>query len=465
MPEMKSVDVKELALDLRNFRTVPQKTEIDAVEAMISTSPDRFWALTESLLQDGYLPTENIIALRSGSKSTALTVREGNRRIAVLKLVHGILSTKNLSLPAEVLAKIAAVTAKWRGANRKVPCTVYSAEEAATVDRIVTLAHGKGDKASRDQWNAVARARHNRDVGKGREPALDLLEKYLKHGQNHTEHQRGRWAGDYPVSVLEEAMKKVAPRLGLPSAPALAKAYPATGYRQELEAILHDIGLQTLRFDQIRSKEADFGGQYGIPPAGKGTDGKPGSKSEDTGATGGGTGAGGTASDGKGGGKAKPRALAIGDAKDVKRTLKLFTPAGANRQKVVTLKLEAQRLELAKTPLAFTFLLRSMFEVSAKAYCADHAAAGGPALKRQDGGDRSLADVLRDITVHLTNNKTDKEMVKALHGAMTELGKQEGMLSVTSMNQLVHNTKFSITPHDVATRFGNVFPLLQAMNQ
>ena len=48
---------------------------------------------------------------------------------------------------------------------------------------------------------------------------------------------------------------------------------------------------------------------------------------------------------------------------------------------------------------------------------------------------------------------------------MVELGKPEGILSVTSMNQLVHNPTFSITSGDISSMFGNVFPLLFAMNR
>ena len=55
-------------------------------------------------------------------------------------------------------------------------------------------------------------------------------------------------------------------------------------------------------------------------------------------------------------------------------------------------------------------------------------------------------------------------MVKALHGAMTDLGKPTGILSVTSMNQLIHNPKFVIDGNSVSTVFANIFPLLEAMN-
>jgi hypothetical protein len=106
-----------------------------------------------------------------------------------------------------------------------------------------------------------------------------------------------------------------------------------------------------------------------------------------------------------------------------------------------------------------------MFEISAKAYCLDHIGSGGPVHTKANGDDRALVDILRDVTNHLTKNKTDKQMTKALHGAMTEIGKQDGILSVTSMNQLVHNPKFSIKETHIGALFGNIFPLLEEMNR
>ncbi len=257
-------------------------------------------------------------------------------------------------------------------------------------------------------------------------------------------------------------MKRLAPRLGVASAPALAVAFPAVKDRTALEAILHDIGQKELGFDDIRRKDLDFASSYGIA-AGESTAGT--AKGKASGGTASGESATGSKTSGARSGDARrPKALAINDPKAVKRILRDFAPRGKNREKVVSLKNEAQNLNLPKTPLAFAFLLRSMFEISAKAYCSDHESTGGPALKKTGGSDRALADVLRDITKHLTKDKTDKEMVRALHGAMTELGKTEGLLSVTSMNQLVHNPKFSVAPSDVALLFGNVFPLLEAMN-
>jgi hypothetical protein len=458
MPETRQVAVSELALDLTNYRTVPQPNDVAAVEAMISTSPDRFWALAESLLQDGYLPTESIIVLRAGPPADKLTVKEGNRRVAALKLAHKLLPLDTFSVPDGIAAQIRTASEAWRRDNSRVPCTIYEAVDAAIVDRIVTLAHGKGEKAGRDQWNAVARARHNRQTNGASEPALDLLEKYFVQGKNVTEYQRTRWAGAFPVSVLGEAMKRLAPRVGLSASPALATQYPAINYRDAVEAILHDIGLDRLGFEGIRQKETDFAARYGIPPLTSKRTTKPSHAAESIGT-----------------GKKKPvnaappvatahRAVATGDPRATRRLLRDFEPRGKKREKVVALRNEAMKLDLRDTPLAFCFVLRSMFEISSKAYCADHTSSGGPSVTKSNGQEKPLVDVLRDITQHLTSNKSDKEKVKQLHGAMTELGRSEGLLSVTSMNQLIHHPRFSVAPSDIGVLFGNIFPLLEAMN-
>jgi hypothetical protein len=82
MPVTEFRSVQDLALDLANHRTVQQVDEIHAVQTMISISPDRFWALMESLIDDGYLPTENILVLETGKDTPKSIVKEGNRRVA-----------------------------------------------------------------------------------------------------------------------------------------------------------------------------------------------------------------------------------------------------------------------------------------------------------------------------------------------------------------------------------------------
>lgn len=424
----------------------------------------------ESLIDDGYLPNENIIALREGRKNV---VKEGNRRIAAMKIIHGIVPADEFSLPPHISEKLAAITPSWKKANLEVPCTIYSASESAAADRVVTLTHGKGEKAGRLRWSAVARARHNRDKSGTPEPALDLLEKYLQKGKNLSTTQAARWAGDYPLTVLEEATKRLAARFGLKSGPEIAKAYPKVSNRTGLEELMLDIGLSNIKFKDVRDEQ--FGDKYGMPPpqaqnkpssGNASTGGNPSSSGGGTNGTQGSLGSGTTsASPTPGSKKSGSNAHPANDPRAVAALLRQFKPRGNGRAKLASLLDELRKLDVMTTPHAFCFVLRSMFEVSAKAYCTDHAAKNGPKAAEANGNDRKLVTVLKDVVNHLTSNNQDMAMVRALHGAMTELANPTSVISVTSMNQLVHNPRFVINGSYVCTLFANVFPLLEEMNK
>lgn len=478
MPTTAQIGIDKLNLDLKNFRTTPQKKESDAIKAMIAIKPDRFFAVMESILDDGYLPTESIIVLKDG---TSNIVKEGNRRIASLKLIHGLHKVKDFGIPQNIIDKIAKLDAKWKKENHDVPCTVFKTSEADKVDRVISLAHGKGEKAGRDPWNSVARARHNRDIQGGSEPGLDLLEKYLKHGQNLTNQQKDRWGGNYNVTVLTEAMQKLYIKLGFTSTIELATKYPKIPLLVQFEEIIRDIGLEQIETRDLRVK--DFDVKYGFPtsqPASSsgssGTAGTPSNTATaSTGTTPSSTQPSGTQPSGSGNtGSASspttststtgststaPRAYAINDEKHLAQTLKTFAPKGANRQKVVSLRDELKSIKIKDNPIAFCLLLRSIFEVSAKVYATEK---GLPLQK--NGKDKTLKELLTSIYNHLTTNNSNAGMAKTLHGANVEISKPSGILSITSMNQLVHNTTFSIIPADICTMFSNVYPLLEAMN-
>lgn len=448
MPQSKPQQVQTLCLDLKNFRTVRQPDEEHAINALIGIEPEWFWALMESLLDDGYSPTENIIVLREPS---GLVVKEGNRRIAAMKLILGL--QKSIEVPEDIQKRIDALSTRWKQDNSSVPCAIYDLSESPLVDKLVSRTHAKGQKAGRADWTAVARARYGRDQNNQSEPGLDLLEKYLSSGKNLSTQQAERWAGDYPLTVVDEAIQKLIPHIGVKSAAELATQYP-TKHKRLLDRIFYDIGVSHLGFKELRAAQSFWGEQYGIVNT---------SASAVNAATSSAAGSS-TAQQAASTKTVAVAAYASNDPKSVRRVLRTFIVRGKNRDKIVTLLDEMKRLKHEDHPHAFCFLLRSVFELSAKAYCADHRKKNGPRLQKSDGSDRPLADVLRDITKHLTNNGADKAMVKVLHGAMAELGKANGILSVTSLNQLVHNPAFSIAPPDISILFSNVFPLLREMN-
>lgn len=246
MPSLQNLSIDSLDLDLTNYRTVPQKDETNAINALISIDPSWFWALMDSLLEDGYHPTENIIVLLSDGK---YVVREGNRRIAAIKIIFGYV--RDIDIDDSYIQRIDAINDAWKKENKQVPCTIYEQTESKMVDRIVSRIHAKGEKAGRKTWNALARARHNRDENGKSEPGLDLLEKYLNNGKNFTPNQAERWSGDYNLTVLNEAIQKINAPLSYSSSQELSQSYPKKNKRK-IDPLLYDIGIGKIGFKDIR---------------------------------------------------------------------------------------------------------------------------------------------------------------------------------------------------------------------
>jgi hypothetical protein len=482
MPQIKPLLIGDLNLDLRNYRTVAQNTEAASVHALISIDPAYFWALANSLVEDGWHGTENVVVLKkAGKNGDEFVVKEGNRRVGALKLILGQFPATTFAIPTDLAEKISKITEDWKTTNSVVPCNIFGPKEEALAERLVGLTHAKGEKAGRLEWNAVARARYSREESGASEPALDLLERYLKSGKNLTPTQKERWGGEYHLTVLAEALKRLSSRLSVTDSKEVAALYPKNAkFRDAFENILHDIGVTTLGFPELRNTAEDVLARHGFPSAPAATNSSP--QSSVTAAQAGGASTAtnsGTSSPSAGGanpssGKSaaagagilrnSPNAVATNDPKSVTRWLKRFRPRGLGREKLVLLLNEARSLNIEKHPHAFCFLLRSMFEISAKCYCDDHKAASGPSVHKFDGSDKKLADVLKDISKHLTNNGANYQVAKELHGATAELAKSD-FLSVTSLNQLVHNKKFTVDCTHISTLFHNVSPLLESMNR
>ena len=465
IPTMKNLSLDSLCLDLDNYRTVSQKNETDAINTLITADPDWFWPLMDSLLDNGYNPTENIIVLQNDGK---YIVKEGNRRIAILKIIHGYVN--DIDISESYNQRIHAITSDWKQENAQIPCAIYEQSESDDVDKIISRIHAKGDKTGRRVWNTVARARYQRNEKGESEPGLDLLEKYINHGKNLTDFDKELWGGAFPLTVLDEAIRIIHGTLGYSTPIDFAHSYPAKN-KQIVDAISYDIGMKKIGFKDIRDKSNFFGTKYGInPPSTKVSSSGNTTASSPSPVGGGGISGSTTASSPSSAGRngtsgrktsSKPVAIASNDPKSVYKKLRAFKPRGDKRDKLVTLVDEIKRLKLDKHPHSFCFLLRSMFEISAKAYCADCASSSGPTYLNKNGNSKRLADILKEIQIHMANNNNDKEKMKELHGAITEIAKSEGLLSVTSMNQLVHNSSFSIQPNDISILFGNIFPLLE----
>lgn len=463
--KLKKLKIDELTLDLNNFRTQSQKNEKDAIDTMISTSPDNYWSLFNSILENGYFGIENIIVIRNNEK---YIVKEGNRRVSVLKLIYGLVPDFNLE--HFYLEKIKNLSQEWLSINNSLPCIVYESNELDKVNEQISLIHGKAEKASRDTWKAIAKARFSRNINKKEELGLDLFDKYLNNNFEISDAQKKKWSGVFPITILDEVLPKISSFLNYSNIKQLIADYPKKN-NELIDSIIFDIGNGLLSFQDIRNSgflkddkysqlsttNSILGGEveteikndtntsemkeeYVNPNNSHNNT----AKRENI--------------------KRSSSSQSLLDQRSVKRTLRSFKPYGEGNEKIVTLRDEMLQLDITKNPLAFCFLLRSMIEISVKVFSQNtpDSFAVEEVSNKGKAYSRELSKVIEDAISFFV--KKDVSNQKKLHPAKVTLGNDNSILSVTSLNQLIHNPKFSLSSVDICIGFHNIFPLIELLN-
>lgn len=462
--KLKKLKIDELTLDLNNFRTQSQKNEKDAIDTMISTSPDNYWSLFNSILENGYFGIENIIVIKNNEK---YIVKEGNRRVSVLKLIYGLVP--DFILDQFYLEKIKKLSKNWLDINSALPCIVYESNEIDKVNEQISLIHGKAEKASRDTWKAIAKARFSRNINKKEELGLDLFDKYLNNNFEISDAQKKKWSGVFPITILDEALPKISSFLKYPNIARLVEDYPKRN-TELVNSIIFDIGNGLLGFQGVRDvaflkndkyyqltetnhdategvTETDIQIDTNTTAMGDGAV-KPNSSHNNT--------------EKQENIKRKPLAQSLLDQRSVRRALRNFKPHGKDNEKVVTIRDEMLQLDIAKNPLAFCFLLRSMIEISLKSYDSGNPGIINLVEKNNAKKDRPLKEIIKDAIVFF--EKADGSNLKKLYPAKMTLSNDDSVMSVTSLNQLIHNPKFSLSSVDICIGFHNIFPLIELLN-
>ena len=463
--KLENLRITELSLDLSNFRTQPQLNEKDAIDTMISTSPDNYWSLFNSILEKGYFGVENLIVIRNNDK---YIVKEGNRRVSVLKIIYGLVPDFNLE--HFYLEKIKNLSQQWLDINNLLPCIVYESNEIDKVNEQISLIHGKAEKASRDTWKAIAKARFSRNINKKEELGLDLFDKYLINNFEISDNQKKKWSGVFPITILDEVLPKITSFLNYSNIKQLITDYPKKN-NELIDSIIFDIGNGLLSFQDIRNNDFLKSDKYFqlatinyFSDGGVKTDIKQDVTSSDMSEAviHSSSPHNNTAKQEKK--KRSPQTQSLSDQRSVRRILRNFRPYGLGNEKVVTLRDEMLQLDIAKNPLAFCFLLRSMIEISLKVFSQNTPNSFSVEEVSNKGKtySRELGKIIEDAISYFV--KKDASNQKKLHPANVVLGNDNSILSVTSLNQLIHNPNFSISSVDICIGFHNIFPLIELLN-
>lgn len=115
------------------------------------------------IAENGYLSLEEIGILEENGKKIVL---EGNRRVSVFKILLGYVPIEklNVKLSRKAQETIESITAEWKQENSKIPCQIFSSEDAPRLRHIIRRTHGVDEKAGRYTWASISKARESRDA-------------------------------------------------------------------------------------------------------------------------------------------------------------------------------------------------------------------------------------------------------------------------------------------------------------
>lgn len=176
MPRVKgkwaTLKLHQLRLDLENYRLGPQKTERDAIRAMIEDQGTKLVRLAKDILElDGLSDGEPLWVVPAAARGRYI-VEEGNRRVTALKLLENPALADGTSVSRQFrrLSKLYAASP-----IRDVEARVYATrEDVLPLKRRRHMSSASG--VGLERWKPLAKGRANRDIGLAAPRSLAVVE-------------------------------------------------------------------------------------------------------------------------------------------------------------------------------------------------------------------------------------------------------------------------------------------------
>jgi len=418
--------LQQLLVNPENPRHDPVTQQPEAIAALIANQGQKLVVLARDILQYGLSPLDRLAVTRDGSKYLAL---EGNRRVLVLKL----LNNPSLAADAEI-RKAFEKLAKQRDFPDELDCAVFQTAEDAR--HWIELRHtGAAGGAGVARWSAAAseRFRHRPGSHPARALAFITAAKAAYKGDDVLLADLDK-VRDERLTTLGRLVVDPAVRahLGIVlDGQKLRWDYPADVLRPFIKRIAHDLASKRVTVSDILKKEqrAGYLKKLGSPDPSKR--------------------------------RTKPAALSAKTSVEASPTplppagvlLGSFAPTRLGAKLVDVLR-EMRQLNVTKFPNTSAILTRVVLELAIEEFCD---------LKQwtfAQGKDR-LRDKLTKCLETVDPTKKDKKY----HGIRAGLSDPNSLISVTTMHQYVHSTKFHATAADVRALAANYEPFLVELDK
>lgn len=424
---VKRVRVENLRLNLQNPRYDATSSQREALKTMALQQKDKLVRLAQSVLEKGLSPSELPIVAPTDDPAI-FTVLEGNRRVAVLKLLASPELLGSLELPPFLARRYKRLQGGGNTVPEEINCAVVPLEEAEHWIRLRHTGENNGEGVIRWSSRATQRFRQSSPALQ----AVDMVEKSNLLDRDTRENLRDIYLTNVSrVLSTPEARKFLGVdvkdgRLTLISEGAL----------ERLAILVSDVANKEISVTKLLGKQdrveyAKTIATRPLPPQQPQT-APPTTKTKPT----------------------KPQSPTSPTRNTlVPKNMKLAIP----QTRINQIFNELQQLNIDQFTNSSAVLFRVFVEMSVD----DFAQRAKISLKKATGEDLNLREKLRTVAQHL---ETQGICTKSqLQGIRTVASQNEHVLSVQSWNAYVHNQYYNPTPKDLKNNWDSVQAFIEAI--
>lgn len=246
MPEIK-LKIDDLILDHDNPRISHSEAQREALQKIIKDQKNKLVKLAESIVERGLNPADRFLVLRLNQKPERFISLEGNRRVAVFKLLTNPAVMTGIEIPEGMRKAFERLGKAFKKTRiEPLPCFELSRDEARYW---LGLRHNvRHEGAGVDNWKSLAKRRFE-----GKPPAVQALDLVTERA-GLTSAERASITDKFPTSTLERFLENRAVRqeLGLDIQDGnLVTKLPADEVAKPLKKIVLDLATKRKRVGEL----------------------------------------------------------------------------------------------------------------------------------------------------------------------------------------------------------------------
>ncbi len=251
MPEIK-LKIEDFVLDHDNPRISHADGQQDALQKIVRDQKIKLVKLAESIIEHGLNPMDRLLVLRLNQKPERFISLEGNRRIAVFKLLTNPEVMSGLEMPSPMKSSFQRMAKQFKKSRiEPLPCFEVTSREEARY--WLNLRHNIGHEgAGIEDWKSLAKRRFD-----GKTPVLQVLELVTERA-GLTQNESAAITEKFPTSTLERLLENRAVRreLGLDVKDGkLITRLPADEVAKPLKKIVLDLATKATRVNRLMKTE------------------------------------------------------------------------------------------------------------------------------------------------------------------------------------------------------------------